>query len=81
MTDRTPQQSDSETAASVGGWSEAGSFVGSILAGTLLGYLGDRWLGTEPWLVVAGILLGSYAGFMRLWKQSEFMDHIQRKRP
>jgi ATP synthase protein I len=27
-----------------------------------LGYLLDRWLGTGPWLVVAGIVTGSIVG-------------------
>jgi ATP synthase protein I len=27
-----------------------------------LGYLLDRWLGTGPWLVVAGIVIGSIVG-------------------
>jgi ATP synthase protein I len=27
------------------------------------GWLLDRWLGTKPWLLVAGIVLGSIAGF------------------
>lgn len=33
------------------------------------GYLLDRWLGTEPWLLVGGIVLGSALGlfeFVRL---------------
>jgi ATP synthase protein I len=49
------------------GWMKAGSFLNSILAGALLGYYADRWLGTEPWLVVTGIVLGSYSGFLRIW--------------
>lgn len=34
-----------------------------------LGWLLDRWLGTEPWLLIAGIVVGSAAGlfeFIRL---------------
>lgn len=34
-----------------------------------VGYLLDRWLGTEPWLLVVGIVLGSALGlfeFVRL---------------
>jgi ATP synthase protein I len=27
------------------------------------GWLLDRWLGTKPWLLVAGIVLGAVAGF------------------
>lgn len=28
-----------------------------------IGWMLDRWLGTKPWLLVAGIVLGSAAGF------------------
>lgn len=59
---------------------EGASFVSSILAGTLLGYFADLWLGTEPWLVVTGILVGSYSGFMRVWKYSEKMEEDPRER-
>lgn len=55
------------TSAVNDGWMKAGSFLNSILAGALLGYLLDLWLGTEPWLVITGIVLGSYSGFLRLW--------------
>jgi ATP synthase protein I len=56
------------------GWMHAGSFVSSIIAGTLLGYFADRWLGTEPWLVVAGVVLGSYAGFVKMWQYIKELD-------
>ena len=59
---------------------EGASFVSSILAGTLLGYLADAWLGTDPWLVVTGILLGIYSGFVRAWKYSEKMEEDPRER-
>ncbi len=59
----------------VGGeWVTSGSFLGSILAGMLLGYLADRWLGTDPWLVITGIVAGSYSGFMQMWKYSKQME-------
>lgn len=28
-----------------------------------LGWLADRWWGTAPWLLAAGLVLGSVAGF------------------
>jgi ATP synthase protein I len=28
-----------------------------------IGWLLDRWLGTDPWLLVAGLVLGAIAGF------------------
>lgn len=33
-------------------------FSSNILGGILVGYLLDRWLGTSPWMVIAGIVLG-----------------------
>lgn len=51
------------------GWLQGGSFFGSIMAGTLLGLGLDWWLNTSPWLVIAGIVLGSYSGFARTWKE------------
>ena len=41
----------------------------SVAAFCGIGYLLDRWLGTEPWLLIAGIIVGSAAGlfeFVRL---------------
>ncbi|MFP3914276.1 MAG: AtpZ/AtpI family protein [Actinomycetota bacterium] len=54
-------------AAVTDGWLEGGSFLGSILAGALLGLGLDAWLDTAPWLVISGIVLGSYSGFARAW--------------
>ena len=41
----------------------------SVAAFTGLGWLLDKWLGTQPWCLVAGIVIGSAAGlfeFVRL---------------
>ncbi len=62
------RQAHEQTTAAVNqGWVEGGSFFGSIMAGTLLGWLGDRALGTDPWLIVTGIIVGSVAAFYRMW--------------
>jgi len=68
-----PMSSRRPETSTVEGWVSGGAFLGSILSGTLLGYLADRWLGTDPWLVVIGILVGSYSGFMRMWHLSKQM--------
>jgi len=39
------------------------SLFASVVAGLIAGWLLDRWLGTAPWLLVAGIVLGAAAGF------------------
>jgi F0F1-type ATP synthase assembly protein I len=49
------------------GWGRSGAFAGSILSGAMLGLFADRWLGTEPWLVVIGSLLGIYSAFVQVW--------------
>lgn len=62
------------------GWMHGGSFFSSILAGTLLGYFLDMWLGTEPWLVVVGVAVGSYSGFVRMWHYMKRLDDAPRDR-
>lgn len=39
-----------------------GIFI-AVLSFMGFGWLLDRWLGTGPWLLVAGIVLGSIVGF------------------
>jgi ATP synthase protein I len=33
-----------------------------------LGYGLDRWLGTGPWLLVVGVVLGAAAGFLAVYR-------------
>jgi ATP synthase protein I len=68
------------TSAISDGWMDGGSFFASIMSGTLVGYFADRWLGTDPWLVVVGILIGSYSGFRRMWHYSKRIEEISRDR-
>ena len=35
----------------------------SVISFCGVGWLLDRWLGTRPWLLVTGIVLGAIAGF------------------
>ena len=44
-------------------YAAAFSLFASVLAGLIVGWLLDRWLGTNPWLLVTGIVLGAAAGF------------------
>lgn len=68
------------TGAVSDGWMEGGSFLNSILAGTLLGLGADHLFGTEPWLVIAGVVLGSYAGFTRIWAMLRDQEGVVRDR-
>jgi ATP synthase protein I len=40
----------------------------TVVVGALLGYGLDRWLSTRPWLMLAGLLLGTAAGFRNLYR-------------
>lgn len=42
------------------------TLIGGILLLGGLGYLADAWLGTGPWLLLAGLLLGIVIGFYEL---------------
>jgi len=42
------------------------TLVGFVLICTGLGYLVDRWVGTRPWLMVAGVFVGAALGFVYL---------------
>ena len=44
-------------------YAAAFSLFAAVVSGLILGWLLDRWLGTRPWLLVAGLVLGSAAGF------------------
>ena len=42
------------------------TLTGGILLLGGLGYAADRWLGTSPWCLVAGLVLGIATGFYSL---------------
>jgi ATP synthase protein I len=42
------------------------SFVGAVCVGGLIGYLLDKWLHTEPWLMVAFGCFGFAAGILEI---------------
>jgi ATP synthase protein I len=46
----------------------------SVLAGFGVGWGLDRWLGTTPWMVVAGIVLGSALGFYEFIRLTSKLD-------
>jgi ATP synthase protein I len=51
-------------------YAAAFSLFAAVVAGLIIGWLLDRWLGTGPWLLVTGIVLGSAAGFYELIRAS-----------
>ncbi len=51
-------------------YAAAFSLFAAVVAGLGLGWLLDRWLGTRPWLLVAGLVLGAAAGFYEFIRAS-----------
>ena len=46
--------------------SAAYTLTGGILVLGGLGYAADRWLGTSPWFLISGLVLGIAVGFYAL---------------
>ena len=55
-------EQESETRKGALAYAAAISLFASVLVFMGLGWLLDRWLGTSPWLLVVGIVLGSGFG-------------------
>jgi ATP synthase protein I len=51
-------------------YAAAFSLFAAVVSGLIAGWLLDRWLGTRPWLLVVGIVLGSAAGFYEFIRAS-----------
>ena len=59
--------------------------IGIQLAGTMLvyvigGYLLDRWLETEPWLLILGAVIGMIAFFVQIVKLSRDLSEADRRK-
>lgn len=62
---RAFQESVTRSAPAAGA---AYSMLGGLLVLGAVGYGVDRWAGTEPWGLVAGLFLGMVVGFYELVK-------------
>lgn len=45
-----------------------GMLFGCVVVGVVLGYYADKWLDTNPWGVVIGLIFGSIAGVREMLK-------------
>ena len=48
--------------------------IASVLLWAGLGWLADRWLGTPPWFLVIGGLIGNFAGLYLVYLRGERMN-------
>jgi len=60
-----PRESDEQEANRKSGMAYAAALTlfASVASFCGLGWLADRYFGTAPWLLAAGLVLGSAAGF------------------
>ena len=63
MAENDPQETNRKSGIA---YAAAFSLFASVVSGLIIGWLLDRWLGTKPWLLITGLLLGSVAGFYEL---------------
>ncbi|HEY7139257.1 MAG TPA: AtpZ/AtpI family protein [Methylomirabilota bacterium] len=69
MSAAEPGQSDRRWIRQLGVLSGVGlTLVISTVLGFWGGYALDRWLGTAPWLMLGGLLLGIASGFVNLFR-------------
>jgi ATP synthase protein I len=65
-----PETPDQETNRKSGlAYAAALNLFASVIALSGVGWVVDRWLGTKPWFLAAGVVLGSIVGlyqFVRL---------------
>lgn len=55
-------------------------FLAAIITWGGLGWLVDRWLGTSPWVTIAGIVLGNACGIYLVWLHSRSPEEVERAR-
>jgi ATP synthase protein I len=46
----------------------------SVAVGTAIGYYLDRWLKTDPWLLIVFICFGATAGFRSLYRAMKRLE-------
>jgi ATP synthase protein I len=51
----------------------------AVLIGTFMGYWADKWLGTQPWILIIGFIFGAAAGFRNLFRFIAREDHDKEK--
>ncbi len=69
------QEPDDNSGSLLGmAWRMSTELVVAVLVGTALGYGLDRFLGTQPWLLLLGIGFGFAAGIMNVLRSAEKMD-------
>lgn len=51
----------------------------SVAVGGIIGYHLDRWLGTDPWLLIAFLIFGTIAGFRSLYRALKRLEQEEKR--
>ena len=51
--------------------------ISATLTWAAIGWLVDRWLGTEPWFLAIGAIVGNAAGIYLVWLRGRRMDALE----
>ena len=62
------------------GWALSAEFLSAIFVWFGIGWLLDRWLGTGPWLMGIGTMLGLALGMWLLWLRNQHATEEERDR-
>lgn len=69
---KSPRASISQSLGEAGPYLTLGLELGfTMIAWSAIGYLLDRWLGTLPWLTLAGVLVGMVSLFIQLTRAAK----------
>ena len=49
----------------------AAELVAGVVAGAFIGLMADHWLGTKPWLLIVGFILGCCAAFLNVYRVAQ----------
>jgi ATP synthase protein I len=57
-----------DSSAMARGFRLSTELVAGVLVGSIIGWLLDRWLGSSPWGLIVGLLLGFVAGVLNVMR-------------
>jgi ATP synthase protein I len=62
------------------GFRVAVELTAALVVGGGIGYVLDRWLGTQPWLMIVFFMIGAAAGFLTIYRTGQELDARARER-
>jgi ATP synthase protein I len=69
MTMALPGEDKGKILRQIASYSTVGLEMGlSVAVGAIIGYYLDKWLNTEPWLLIVFLIFGAIAGFRSLYR-------------